>query len=567
MDSMPEPQSPLTILFAAAGWKPSEGFEGPAVVIAATGDSFNDFGFRFRTLAYLIGDDGTHRLLSHRLMFAGEVETRKILDGIASTGPVPPGPALPAFCSLFGDAGHYDALIEVFGVERVLPALRRLADVNVLAGDAADPSVALTRTEGFALGMLREADTYGAYRRGQRRLMTTPPTDVHDSAVSFAGEFGIGQSLRTVAVDFDFEHDNFLRDRMAVLVGPNGMGKSTILAGILGAIRSGRTMVAKEDDDWHDFLSPMPIFRKIVVIDSSAGTRYPRQIDPSEGHDYAYLTQTSVDEMVAPTSLALVDILRDPNPIFVGPTDARQATRKALLREVLARLRLWDQVYLALVEDAPFVQGATRALDDKGGTAYCIPVKGLISEERSLLAYGHVDHRRGPIHVRGGRIAELSSGELMFFRLAVLIISAVETASLFLIDEPENHLHPHYIAELMGLLDRVLKPTRSCAILATHSPFIVREVPRRRVRVLHFEDGRLEADPPRLQTFGASVEAISHAVFADGQGVRLFEELLDKWITEHGFTNAEMKEVVARFGDELNPETLSYLARRLRAAP
>ncbi|MNT94887.1 hypothetical protein D3C72_2366590 [compost metagenome] len=84
------------------------------------------------------------------------------------------------------------------------------------------------------------------------------------------------------------------------------------------------------------------------------------------------------------------------------------------------------------------------------------------------------------------------------------------------------------------------------------------------MKVLHREDGVVLADPPRLQTFGASVEAIAHAVFADGEDIRLHEELLDAWISQRGFTAVDLPRVVEVYGDELNPETLSYIARRLR---
>ena len=339
------------------------------------------------------------------------------------------------------------------------------------------------------------------------------------------------------------------------------MGKSTVLAGILKAIRSGRTAPASGDEDWSDYLSPPPRFRKVIVVDSSDSDRYPRKLDPSEVHDYTYVTQSGAAEVKATTSLALVDILRDPAPLFVGPSDARQATRKQVLRTVLQRLGLWDGAHLALVDHAPAIPGASRV-----GGIYSVPIKALTGEQQGLLAYQHTDHERGVIHVRHGQPVDLSSGELMFFRLAVLIISAVEQASIFLIDEPENHLHPHYVAELMGLLDRVLKPTRSCAIIATHSPFVVREVPRRRVNVLYRDGAALVAGPPRLQTFGASVEAIAHAVFTDGEDARLHEELLDAWISSNGFKAEDLPSLVATYGEELNPETLSYIAMRLRAA-
>ncbi|UUZ55136.1 AAA family ATPase [Massilia sp. H-1] len=88
--------------------------------------------------------------------------------------------------------------------------------------------------------------------------------------------------------------------------------------------------------------------------------------------------------------------------------------------------------------------------------------------------------------------------------------------SLVLIDEPETHLHPQLISQFMAMLDSILSATDSVAIVATHSPYVVREVPAEQVKIVYHESsGAINVMKPRLKTLGADVGSISASIFAD----------------------------------------------------
>ncbi len=82
-------------------------------------------------------------------------------------------------------------------------------------------------------------------------------------------------------------------------------------------------------------------------------------------------------------------------------------------------------------------------------------------------------------------------------------------------ERAETHLHPKYISNLIEVLYSLLKATKSIAIIATHSAYVVREVSRDNVKVMNVEDGLLSFDTPRMQTFGASIDTISQFAFGD----------------------------------------------------
>lgn len=77
--------------------------------------------------------------------------------------------------------------------------------------------------------------------------------------------------------------------------------------------------------------------------------------------------------------------------------------------------------------------------------------------------------------------AEHMSEGLLYF-LAFAALPYLEPASLLLIEEPENGLHPARIKEVMDILREVSKTTQ--VVLATHSPLVINELQGHEVTVL-----------------------------------------------------------------------------------
>jgi predicted ATPase len=77
--------------------------------------------------------------------------------------------------------------------------------------------------------------------------------------------------------------------------------------------------------------------------------------------------------------------------------------------------------------------------------------------------------------------AEALSEGLLYF-LAFTALQHLEGSSLFLVEEPENGLHPARIAEVMAILREISKTSQ--VIIATHSPLVVNELKGNEVSVV-----------------------------------------------------------------------------------
>lgn len=539
-------------------------------------DNFNNFGYIFQCGCYFLPASGDTVTIETALMFAERPDSSAAISDFLEGRPgwIDANEVTAPFCSLMYREDSYRALMVAVGLELGASILRRLRDavfLSIEGGDAAD--VALIESDAFYLSMLRDDQRWTAFRRGARHLRYSPVPAVEDAASSFCMKVDLPSAENPYIVDFDFGSDRLIRDRFGVLIGKNGAGKSQILLSIVDGLANNPAVCLVPRKRRVRFLNRKggslkfgpPHFSRIVVFSSTPSDRYPPTIDPWLGIDYQYfaMTQPAVSAYDGVT-VSIVDCMRDDFRVFFpvpGQRDVLGVTaggRFELLKHVLSPLGLWTLVHLPLKDSAesePFTELNWQ------GRRY-ISADRRFNEQRKLRLYRQLDLSASPVlfdqTTREPR--HLSSGEAAMFRFAAQATAAAEMGTLFLFDEPETHLHPHFVSEFTEILHLLLMATKSVAIAATHSPHLVREAPSRRVRTLQIEDRIVRVEQPRIQTFGASIDAISRAVFGDLDVGHQYQATLRRWVESLG-PETTIERVVAEFGEDLNAESLAYLRR------
>lgn len=128
-----------------------------------------------------------------------------------------------------------------------------------------------------------------------------------------------------------------------------------------------------------------------------------------------------------------------------------------------------------------------------------------------------------------GRKYSLSSGEKVILNIILnmsLVILKSGGENLFIFDEPENHLHPNFISQLMNFINKILYPSNSYAVIATHSPFIIKNLLKENIVVLKQKNNQVIAEKITFNTLGANVETISQFVFGSEDFFELEEECI-----------------------------------------
>lgn len=539
----------------------------PALLIVPIEDGWNDFGSRLRATLHLIGEDGSESAFNLRMLVEGRSSLRGFMLDILKASEDRPCRKLSEvdapFASLLSSEEDYRRFVQELGFEDAVGCLRKLHDI-VLArlensSDTDADTLRLASTIPFNEGALRNDTSWTAMRQGGRHLSPNRPSDVDDAAVSFAVEADLRGFVGTHAFTADFGDDFPIARRSLVLVGRNGTGKTRLFQKMIAGLRKNAPWEDEQTDLAAETFTTLPKFSRLVVFSSVASDLYPASIAPWEGIDYRYLRMIgSRGGDDGALVRALVDCLRaDTDTQGFGPRGAL-----TILETVLEPLGIGDAIHVELVDadDEDSLPPPVRL-----GERNFFPLLRPMNEQRMLQLYARIDYTKAPIVMTGRRQPRnLSSGEVALLRFAAQAVASLRKGTIFLFDEPETHLHPNYISQFMEMLDRLLDRSGSIALIATHSAYIVREVPSRRVRVISrdVESDRIMMERPRMQTFGASIDTISQFVFGDIGPKHRFQQLLEDWIADN--PEASLAEIRARFAEDLNPETLSYLSDLLR---
>lgn len=531
------PSKPLTSFLISEDL--AEHSKAQAFIVPST-RRYNDFGYRIACSVGFRNNEGTITWLEGRCAIQGE----KFLD-VGVRDALTPGTSelyhpdmKRPFRTLLVDAKSYGVMRRALGEASAREILGRLQDIAIAKKQPHDHEWAsFFQEDVFAQAMVRSSEAYFAYRKGERVLQGLHELDA-DAQTRFGVDLkGIGPKTY---FDFQFDGHNFLRGRIAVIVGRNGCGKTSTLAKLSKVLCDKESRLAEIDQ--------RPELNQVIVF---APTNSIRQFSPSSKEGLARARVFSF------------------NP--ASPRKYREDTAATLLVDVARGQDAYGSLlnHLSDIFKSEF-----------GDFSVLVPIK---LESMSQYNWGNVEYMLFDDWARGeeqrvlknagsiapwkalkfldktGRERKLSLGQQAFLRFILVALANSGAASAFLIDEPENFLHPNLISRFMRSLNKILIGTRSIAIVATHSPFVVREVQSAQVHVMRDEDGILTVRKPLMQTLGANVSSISNEVFGDDLPHHLHEELLE--IAEQ--RSHTFAEALANYSSELSTEALMRLRRMM----
>ncbi|MGL6187080.1 MAG: AAA family ATPase [Clostridium chrysemydis] len=122
----------------------------------------------------------------------------------------------------------------------------------------------------------------------------------------------------------------------------------------------------------------------------------------------------------------------------------------------------------------------------------------------------------------------LSSGHMIIILSLTLLTESIQEKTIVVIDEPETHLHPPLLSTYIRTLSYLLLRKNAVAIIATHSPIILQEVPKRCVNKITRVGDEMRFDKINAESFAANVDLLTREVF----GLELINTGFYKLITD-----------------------------------
>lgn len=510
--------------------------------VALVRDDWDDYGLKTLFSAYLyVGEGWPAQKIS-----LGEV---KILEQGQMLGPtdVPRRPFQelgPQYCSVGQSFSYYEKLLEQpeYLMKAVLRGLRDAAFDSGIREQFADEigfENSLKRT-GQAARALEDADS-----------IFNPPVDDDAAASSstssehldFAFTTSVGGSAFTTRFNFNFSE--VLPDRINAVIGYNGCGKTHLLANLAlvatsdpdqrrrfnryGQIEGAvsvrfSSVIAISYSAFDTFVLPDGIWRK--GAETQRVRKRLEDLGDAWGYAYCGLRKWTEDEE---DELANIGDSSDPQP--VAPRG----------------LKSIDEI------TEEFASALERARSSQKMEAFTRAV-GIIREEPSFALMGLDVYLDEDSDAWRPNFEGLSTGHKIVLNILTQIIAHSNPGSLVLIDEPESHLHPSLLAALMRAVNVVLQMLDSYAIVATHSPVVLQEIPRRYVRILQRFGDSTQVMEPLTETFGENVGYLTTNVFDLDSRKTDYHDVLERLSKR-----LTVEQIDDLFGGEMSMQARAYV--------
>lgn len=463
-------------------------------------DNWDDFGFKALFTLILFDEQGNkHDIGNLKIGFSGQSpgwsqeQIPQQFDNLPRN-----------FFSLGQDADYYRNIIDNLSGEMTATLLSALGDV---AFDNNRLSIADSESV-FNTSLTRSVNRTSIEQQFRRILRGEAPLTEYD----FYYEKQSNDRYAGVKVEFSVAPNTKPPTNIHILIGRNGVGKTTLLNNMVDALLPDRGQV----EETGSFARPSGwggveslgenYFAGVVSVSFSAFDPFTPPMDQtnaSAGMRYHYVGLKHNNQTQHPNGhlRSFSDLCND----FI-------ASLKTCLALTAKRDR-WVDAVRKLESDFNFAE----------------------MDLCQLIAVFDQDYTEGKSYFSNATsslYSRMSSGHAIVLLSITKLVETVEEKTLVLIDEPESHLHPPLLSAFIRALSNLLENRNGVAIIATHSPVVLQEVPQSCVSVIRRTRLVANVDRPESETFAENVGVLTREVFGLEVSKSGFHDLLTKSVDE-----------------------------------
>jgi ABC-type lipoprotein export system ATPase subunit len=455
-------------------------------------DSWDDYSRRTSFDLIYFNKQRTRDKIGYvKIMHESEFKTLNIIDKVFKE-------LSEDFCSLGQNMEYYTTLYNVLGknkdvFEEVLKKINDIAFLNAV-GDKYE------HHNSFKVSLTRNSEALKAFKEAKSIIYDLPQK--HNFIFTYKCDLDHTEGEHTV--NFNFGDNDILPSRMISLIGKNGTGKTQFLAKFALDLSGQSKSKLKEDT----FTPARPLFSKVIAVSYSAFDKFTRpQKDKSFSYKYCGLKDEDGRLLSGPK---LVENYKE----SVG-----------LILKQNNRHIIWFEV-----------------------------MKTILDEELADLFYNEIFENENYEIVNNKTSKLLSSGQSFLMYVITEVLAHIKGNSILLFDEPEMHLHPNAIASFVRMLESILQKFDSYAILATHSPIILQEIPARYVNVFERQGNVPMVYKLGIESFGENIDVLTEKVFKTMEVENNYKRVLQNLSKQHSY-----KIVLSIFENNLSLSAKTFL--------
>ncbi|WP_373101148.1 MULTISPECIES: AAA family ATPase [Pasteurellaceae] len=157
-------------------------------------------------------------------------------------------------------------------------------------------------------------------------------------------------------------------------------------------------------------------------------------------------------------------------------------------------------------------------------------------------------------------VKRMSSGHASVLLIMTQLVATVEEKTLVLLDEPESHLHPPLLSAFIRALSNLLDNRNGVAIIATHSPVVLQEIPKSCVWKIERTRKITDSIRPEIETFGENVGVLTRDVF----GLEVIKSGFHNLLTKKVESGKTYDDILFEFNEQLGTEARILLKTLIR---
>lgn len=375
------------------------------------------------------------------------------------------------YCSLGREEDYYFILRDIFRNTDMISILFALQD-SAYFSDIHDR---FEKRYNFIKSLLRDDGAERLLREIRAKLDGISISDLY----SFNYNFHPAYSEIPIKVNFDFNNDPPLPNRIFAIIGKNGTGKTQLITSLPNDFSK---------KNRNAFFNKIPAFSKIIAVSYSVFDNFsiPRK---NATFNYVYCgLKNEKGEMRSSQGLLL----------------SFHNNWKRIAE--LDRTERWRSILLNFIDQN--IVDSFIVMDTNFGK-YQVNISGFSKIKE-----------------------QFSSGQSILLYIITEVVANIRFDSLILYDEPETHLHPNAIVQLMNTLYELVEEFESFCIIATHSPIVIRELFSKNVYVMERNMNFPSLRRIGLECFGENLGILSDEVFGDREVQKQYKKIIIKQVEQ-----------------------------------
>lgn len=437
------------------------------IIIKLSSSLWDDYNYKTSFTVKILKNNESRTVGTIRILHEVKYETIDVIPKVFKS-------LSDDFVSLGANKEFYETLIKILGKKKARQVLKKLNDISM--SDIADNPKFDIDHFGIQNSLFRSSDARYLYEEVSNVYFEDRKSEDRD----YKFKFRLKKENEYIPIDIDFSKYNKLPNRFFALIGKNGVGKTRLLNQLSESLYD-----SSNPKNQHRFIIDekyeIPIYQKVIAISFSVFDQF------FKGQSKQEVTSDNANEI-------------DPN-IINGNS--------------IIETKKNNYTYIGIHKIDETVYTASEIVDVNYFVFRQLEIKERVERFVELLNKSKILHEIITFDEVDEAFFEkpFSSGQKIFISMLCRLLAEIEDGSLIFFDEPELYLHPNAIASLMNIFYDILAEYQSYAIICTHSPILVQEIPSRYVRNLTLLEGNLMQSEVAIETFGANISDITKDVY------------------------------------------------------